>query len=493
MRAARAWLMARFLPVVTRSHLLTSRISDRPLSCAYPAMVASSALTPSVASINSSAMSASSRCLRDITTESFSAISRVLPLRRMPAVSTKRKCCPSRSTTSSTASRVVPGTGETMARDVPVSWFSSVDFPTLGWPMMATLISAGSGWLDSADCCWLVADGDAVVGRRPPRSARAKNGRWLTFSLGALGGQSALDRQARHQPIQQLIHSPAMLGGHRKHFSDPKAVKLAQQALLLVAVDLVDGKKEGLSGFAQQPRQFQVRSGNFAAAIDHHHDRCRFFQRHPCLAEDFHGDQVFVFGNDAAGVDHAKRSSPPLAVPIEPVARDAGFVADDGPPRAHQPVEQRRLADVRPAHDGKERRARCRIRGNGAVSGIRFDRGQESVCPAGSQSAWGQTPSSAQPGDRPARLPPRHNSPRGCRGEVACACVVSEAIIETPCRPPPSPQLPPVRAHRPARSPCTTSSPPEASSPGPIPLMNSAADSCTWPMPSNRLLPKNGT
>ena len=56
-------------------------------------------------------MSAASRCLRAITTESFSAISWVLPLRRIPAVSMKRKDLPSRSTISSTASRVVPGIG----------------------------------------------------------------------------------------------------------------------------------------------------------------------------------------------------------------------------------------------------------------------------------------------------------------------------------------------------------------------------------------------
>ena len=89
---------------------------ERPLSWAYPAMEASSWLTPSVASMTSSAMSAPSRCLRAITTESFSAIRCVLPLRRMPAVSMKRKRRPLCSTISSTASRVVPGMGETMAR-----------------------------------------------------------------------------------------------------------------------------------------------------------------------------------------------------------------------------------------------------------------------------------------------------------------------------------------------------------------------------------------
>ena len=117
---------------------------ERPLSWARPAMEASSWLTPSVASMTSSAMSAASRCLRAMTTESFSAIRCVLPLRRIPAVSMKRKRRPLCSTISSTASRVVPGMGETMARSEAVRQFRSVDLPTLGWPMMATLVSESS-------------------------------------------------------------------------------------------------------------------------------------------------------------------------------------------------------------------------------------------------------------------------------------------------------------------------------------------------------------
>ena len=112
-------------------------------------MVASLASTPSVASITSSATSAASRCRRAITTLSFSAISCVLPLRRMPAVSTNRSLLPSNSTTSSTASRVVPAIGDTIARDVPVSAFSSVDLPTFGRPMMAIDVSccSNSPWV----------------------------------------------------------------------------------------------------------------------------------------------------------------------------------------------------------------------------------------------------------------------------------------------------------------------------------------------------------
>src|ERR1051326_6779491 len=68
-----------------RSHLFTRITTDRPLSWAYPAIAASSALTPSVASITIRAMSAASRCFLAITTDSFSAMRCVFPLRRIPA------------------------------------------------------------------------------------------------------------------------------------------------------------------------------------------------------------------------------------------------------------------------------------------------------------------------------------------------------------------------------------------------------------------------
>src|ERR1035438_9891929 len=80
-----------------------------------------------------------------MTTLIFSAMSRVLPLRRMPAVSMKIYSVPWCITAWSTESRVVPATGETMARSSPVSALSRVDLPTFGRPMMATLIPAGAG------------------------------------------------------------------------------------------------------------------------------------------------------------------------------------------------------------------------------------------------------------------------------------------------------------------------------------------------------------
>ena len=92
--------------------------------------------------------------------------------------------------------------------------------------------------------------------------------------------------------------------------------------------------------------------GQFGAAIHHHDDGVGFLQRDFRLAEDFRRDEIFVFGKDAAGVDDAQVASAPLRLAVEAVARDAGFVADNGAPRSDQAVEQRGFAHVGAAHDG---------------------------------------------------------------------------------------------------------------------------------------------
>ena len=100
-------------------------------------MAASSAAIPCSASSKTTATSARSKLLRAITTESFSVSACVLPLRRIPAVSMRRKVCSEVSSRVSTLSRVVPATGETIARSSPNSRFSNDDFPTFGRPTIA--------------------------------------------------------------------------------------------------------------------------------------------------------------------------------------------------------------------------------------------------------------------------------------------------------------------------------------------------------------------
>src|SRR5512133_3194532 len=67
---------------------------------------------------------------------------RCLRLRRIPAVSTSTKVRSPRWSTVSIASRVVPGTSETITRSSPRRAFRRLDLPTFGRPRMATRIAS---------------------------------------------------------------------------------------------------------------------------------------------------------------------------------------------------------------------------------------------------------------------------------------------------------------------------------------------------------------
>ena len=77
-------------------------------------------------------------------------------------------------------------------------------------------------------------------------------------------------------------------------------------------------------------------AANLGAAVHHHDHRLGFVERHLRLAKDFRRDKFVVFGDNAAGIDHAQMAALPVGLAVEPVARDAGFVADDGAPLADQ-------------------------------------------------------------------------------------------------------------------------------------------------------------
>ena len=154
--------------------------------------------------------------------------------------------------------------------------------------------------------------------------------------------------------VQQIVDPAPMLRRNRKHIPHSERMKFAEQRILLVGVHLVDGEKQRLAGARQQPRQFAIGPGNLGARIDDHDDRRRFFERDLGLAENFRRNEVLVVGNDAARIHHAKLVPQPFHLAIEAVARDAGFVADNGAPRSGQMVEERRFADVGASDDGDE-------------------------------------------------------------------------------------------------------------------------------------------
>src|SRR2546430_2155034 len=153
-----------------------------------------------------------------MTTLSFSATSVVLPLRRIPAVSTKRYARPSRAISVSTLSMVVPGMGETMERSSPTMRFSSVDLPTLGRPMMATSMLSGC-FSSSPDATTLTCSSapfslavDAVAGdaRLIGDDSAARAGQ--TVEERGLAHVGATDDNERWEQIGHRFLSSALYG-----------------------------------------------------------------------------------------------------------------------------------------------------------------------------------------------------------------------------------------------------------------------------------------
>ena len=83
-------------------------------------------------------------------------------------------------------------------------------------------------------------------------------------------------------------------------------------------------------------------------------------ERHFGLVQDLARDVLLVVHDDAAGIDQFEAPAVVFGSPMDTVARDAGFVADDGAPLSCDAVEKGGLSYVGPAHDDH--------RGNGFLS-----------------------------------------------------------------------------------------------------------------------------
>ncbi len=245
---------------------------------------------------------------RAITTLIFSAISLVLPLRRMPAVSTKTYSVPLWVTRSSTESRVVPATGETIDRSPPVSAFSSVDLPTFGRPMIATLIAGVSG------------------------SASTKG-------------------KACGHVLQQVFHADIVFRRNREISPHSQRVKVVRQILLLARVRLVYGQRDRLAEPQQHLRQIPIGAGDLRAAIHQENDLVRLLQRELGLFQNLARNIIRIVHHDAAGVDDFEPLAIELRRAMDAVARDARLIAHDGTALTRDAVEKSGLADVRPAYD----------------------------------------------------------------------------------------------------------------------------------------------
>ena len=113
------------------------------------------------------------------------------------------------------------------------------------------------------------------------------------------------------QLLDQLGHAGGVLGGERPQVLDAQTAEVLRLGFQLRVVHLVDDQQQGLAELLQQPRQLHIRPGQFGADVGHHHNGRSFFERDARLAKDLRGDQVLVFGDNAAGVHHTELTAVP--------------------------------------------------------------------------------------------------------------------------------------------------------------------------------------
>ena len=203
----------------------------------------------------------------------------------------------------------MPGTSLTIVRSSPTRRLKSDDLPTFGRPRIATRIASS------------------------PTGTRELSGRRSTISSSRSPTLVPCWPEMRHR------------------VAEAEAVQVERQALLRRVVDLVREQQHLLLRAAQQLGELLVAGRDAGARVDDEQHEVGLGDRGARLLGDLRRDVAAVGEVDAARVDQHELLAVPLADELLAVARRALRRVDDGRARAGQPVDQRRLADVREADD----------------------------------------------------------------------------------------------------------------------------------------------
>ena len=161
-----------------------------------------------------------------------------------------------------------------------------------------------------------------------------------------------LGRKMLQAGVEQVARAVTVHGGDGDRIAEAEGVKLIDAGIDRAGgVHLVDGQHNGLFRAQEHIGHLLIGGGHAGADLgDEHDDVGRVDGKLRLLA---HEQQDLIVGArlDAAGVDDVERAAAPLALGIEPVARDAGRVLNDGQAAAAELIEEHGLADIRPAHD----------------------------------------------------------------------------------------------------------------------------------------------
>jgi len=164
--------------------------------------------------------------------------------------------------------------------------------------------------------------------------------------LAELGGVS------RQQGVE-IGHALAMLAGDGQGLAEAQRPGLGDAGVAGAPLGLVGGQDHRPLMAAQDAGEDLVAGCHALPGVDQEQHDIGFLDRQLGLGAHARLQAVVVDILEAGGVDQGQVQVAQTAAGEAPVAGHAGPVVNDGELLARQPVEQRGLADVRPADDGE--------------------------------------------------------------------------------------------------------------------------------------------
>ena len=152
--------------------------------------------------------------------------------------------------------------------------------------------------------------------------------------------------------VEQVASAVAVEGGDLDGLAEAERRELVRELRPCRIVELVRDEQHGLARSAQDVRQLGVARRQPGAGVDEEEHEVRLLDRRPRLGDRPARDRRVVRDVDAARVDEQEALARPLAEELLTVARHARRLVDYGGAGRGQPVDERRLADVRIADDG---------------------------------------------------------------------------------------------------------------------------------------------
>ncbi|MBP1776293.1 MAG: hypothetical protein H6Q86_2303 [candidate division NC10 bacterium] len=154
--------------------------------------------------------------------------------------------------------------------------------------------------------------------------------------------------------IQEVPDPLALLGRNRVDGVEPQAIKVCRQRRLADGVDLVDDEENRpRRAVSEEPSDLGIRGRQSLLAVRQKQNRVRFGDRLLGLGPHL-SDDPGARGIQPPGVHQDEPAAAPLEVAVQAVTGDPGQIVHDRPPPAEQAIEERGLADIRPADDGND-------------------------------------------------------------------------------------------------------------------------------------------